>query len=425
MRYPLKIIFRILFSSLGLCLRFLWVVPAGFIAYKFARKCKNLKSLSDDEKDRIPLFFWSQVIWWEVWQRPQEFCSNLCCERPVIFFSPVQIHRRFDSLNKWKHRVELETGRGLSIISPLIFPGEYKSKLAATVNKMLLTGEIRLLLYKCPNFIFMSNSPFVGALPRILNPSLTVYDVIDDFIAFSWAPEGSEKLEKALFECSDLTFTGTSTLLDKKRKFHKDMTFVQCGVKFDMFNKPSTSAPPDDIKSLKKPVIGYIGSLSDRTDSELLDMLSKKYKDASLVLIGPIHGSFGKPPKSESIHYLGLKPHESLPLYLKAFDVCLMPFRLTEAALAINPVKTLEYLAAGKPVVSTAIPDVIKFYSDVVAIANSREHFIELVGEMIYKDQSDRVKKGVQRAQNSTWQKMTEQMNLMINDRISKKAKMR
>src|SRR5699024_145258 len=133
-----------------------------------------------------------------------------------------------------------------------------------------------------------------------------------------------------------------------------------------------TSIPiPTDIKTLSKPIIGYIGVIDERIDMDLLRNSAKLLPEYDFVMIGPLAKiTEADLAKAENIHYLGMKDYDELPNYLKAMDITMMPFALNDATRFISPTKTLEYMAAGKPIVSTAIKDVVRHYADCVHIVN-------------------------------------------------------
>ncbi len=407
--YSIKQIAQISLASIGVLIRLAIIYPLGQVLYAMRRLWPRRAS-----QGPTPLFLYSQVIWHEVWQRPQECAMRLSNYRPVIFFSPVPVHRRIDTLTRWQRRTRIQTPHGLTVETPLILPGEYKSALIFHLNRALILSEIRLLLFRTGSVIFATNSPFVDYLAKKLYFDKIIYDVIDEFVAFSWAPPCSAQMERYILEHADVVFTGTHTLYEKKKPLHSNIHFIPCGVDFQLFQNDSTMPVPADIRSIPKPIAGYIGTLSERIDLELIERLADRYPNVSIVLVGPIHGKLGAPPRRSNIYYLGLKPHEEIPAYVREFDLALMPFRLTEAALSINPVKTLEYLAAGKVVISTAIPDVERFYGNIVQIARSQEEFISLVGQCLQRDNTTLINRGIEMARRQSWDAMAERMESLL-----------
>ncbi|MCX6999894.1 MAG: glycosyltransferase [Candidatus Sumerlaeota bacterium] len=406
-----SIIIRTLFSSGKLLLRLFWLYLASLLA-------RRLKGGKDGNNNLM--VFYSQVVWCGVWQRPQEEAMGFAEKRRVLYVSPVQAHEPLVRYPDWKRVEHIDKGHGIMVFSPLIFSGQYRSGVIFRLNRFLLTAELRWMLRKEGSIIFFTNSPFVNGLPERLKARRIIYDVIDDFVSFTWAPAGAAEMEQRLLTAADIVFTGTHTLYEEKRNLRRDATFVPCGVDFEKFYKPEGSSPlpePDDIRTLPKPLIGYIGTLSERIDTDIIAGLAMRLPRASIVLIGPVHRGLDDLPHLPNIHYLGLKRHDDLPAYLHYFKVALLPFKLTKAAKAINPVKTLEYLAAGCLVVSTAIPDVVRFYSGVVEIASSREDFIEKTVRLIEGNEAWRVKRGIELARHASWRNMVEIMEAFMQQR--------
>lgn len=414
-------ILRIFFDTLLLALRAAWVIPRGWLAVRTARA--SAENSAENFSDPIPVFLYSQVAWADVWQRPQEMAVGLARHRPVLFFGPVQTHHRVWRLKGRWRRVEPGPGPGsgrLWVASPLIFPGEYRWEWARAINRVLLGAEARLALARldpraaCGRFFFLTNSPFCDTLMDKLHPRAVVYDIIDDFVKFAWAPADGPRRESAILRRADLIFTGTQTLRETKTAGYAEAHFIACGVDFERFSGGNAQPEPPDLAALPRPILGYFGTLSDRLDRDLLEALARRFPKASLVLIGPVLGSFGPPIEGRNIHYLGLKPPEALAAYAARFDVALMPFAQTEAARAINPVKTLEYLAAGCRVVSTPIPDVERFFSDVVEIHPAVEPFLNAVARLLAErgsetDQEAR-RRGIERARSRSWGAMSDEM---------------
>ncbi|MBN1903067.1 glycosyltransferase [Candidatus Sumerlaeota bacterium] len=375
------------------------------------------KRKSDKNPDDLLVIF-SQAPWRGVWQRPQEQAMGLSKYFRIVYISPLQPHEAMMHDKGWKRMESVASGKGVAVFSPLIFPGHYKSSLIFRINQWILAREMISLLRNELPVMFLTNSPFIEPALRSLPFSRLIYDVIDDFAAFDWAPPYAEKMEQNLLKKADIVFTGTYALYEQKKQHGKKPVYIPCGVDFKLFHE-AKGEEPEDIRGLPRPLIGYMGTLSDRIDSSIINGLAARLKSGSIILIGPVHGSLVDPPRAPNIHYLGLKSHDILPAYLRHVKVALLPFRLTKGVRAINPVKTLEYLAAGCVVVSTAIPDVVRFYSDVVTIASSPEDFMEKTLELSARDNTDLIHKGVERARNFSWEEMIEKMNRMIREYLA------
>lgn len=316
---------------------------------------------------RTPLLFYSQVAWDTVWQRPQEEALALSKHRPVVFVSPVQVHELKGQLaRRWRLFRRLQGGR-LLVFSPLIFSGEYRHRGIRRVNSMLLASLISSLM-KDDKYFFFTNSPFSGALLPHLKPTRILLDQIDDFCAFQWAPPEGRSLENELLARASHVFTGTGTLAhDAVGRTDAPIEYLPSGVRAGRLTKPQ--AEPADIANLPHPRVLYVGTLNDRVDGDLFLRSARAVSGGSVVVVGPRHSTFKAPKLPENVHFFGLKPHEELPGYYQHCDLGIMPFADCPAARAINPIKTLEYLAVGLPVLSAPIPDVVRYYQGVVETA--------------------------------------------------------
>jgi glycosyltransferase involved in cell wall biosynthesis len=307
-------------------------------------------------------------------------------------------------------------GGRLVVVSPLVLSGHYKSRIVHEVNCILITLHLRTWLPLGPQkFYFLTNTPFGYRPIREMMPATSrrkyhriVFDLIDDFTAFDWAPHFSRQFQEQLLRVADAVVTGTQQLANA----YAGSQFIPCGVEFAEFSdrKPE----PTDIAELSKPVIGFFGTISERIDLALVEKIASNFENASVVLVGPVYFNAEDLPKRHNLHYLGLKPHAEIPAYAQAFDVGLIPFVLTPATVKLHPVKTLEYLAAGVPVVSTALPDVEQFYSGIVEVARSHDEFIDCVRRQLKNPDPARIQAGIEKARGASWQAMTDQMNAVL-----------
>jgi glycosyltransferase involved in cell wall biosynthesis len=354
-----------------------------------------------------------------VWQRPQEYTWRSSQDRQVLYVAPVQLHNWLFQLRGRYRQVQVHRGASsgkLVVLSPLVLSGHFKSRLVHELNCRLIAAHVAGWLHGCTGIRSLVNTPF--ALRVLQNLFYTparqarlkrlVYDVIDDFTAFDWCPPFGKQFDQQLLGLADGVLTGTQQLA---RALHGSV-FVPCGVNFQQFT--TTASTPGDIGQLTRPIIGYFGTISERIDLELISQLCRSFPRASVVMIGPVHFQNVTMPQHDNLHYLGLKPHDNIPGYAQAFDIGLIPFQLTPATLQLHPVKTLEYLAAGVPVVSTALPEIEQFYQGIVDVAHSREEFIKLVQARLQQRDPVRISAGLERARGASWEAMTERMNQML-----------
>ena len=368
------------------------------------------------------VFSYSQVMWDEVWQRPQEFAWRLSAGHPVVFVAPVQVHRWLFTLGRrWKPVQVFREGRDLVVLSPLVFSGHYKSGPVFALNSLLLAALGRAWLRDATVVRAVVNTPFADQVvdamfflggERDRRLGRMMFDFIDDFAAFEWAPPGGRRMEQRLLGRSDVVITGTNELLEQVRPAAPGAEFIPCGVDFELFG---TEAPePADLAPLPRPIIGYFGSISERIDTVLISRLADEFPGATLLMVGPVHLDAESTPRAPNIHYTGLRPHDALPGYARRFAVGLIPFRITPATLKLNPVKTLEYLAAGVPVVSTEIPDVVRFFGGVVRIAEDHDRFVAHVRETLSVVDEARRDRGVAMARGASWQAMADRMEAAL-----------
>jgi glycosyltransferase involved in cell wall biosynthesis len=215
---------------------------------------------------------------------------------------------------------------------------------------------------------------------RHLDASVVVYDCMDELSKFRFAPERLLDLEQELIGRADVVFTGGASLYEAKKDRHDNVHCFPSSVDLKHFAKARRELPqPADQAELKHPRLGYYGVIDERFDIDLLRQVADMRPDWSFVIVGPVV-KIGEDelPRAANIHYLGGKTYEQLPAYLSGWDVALMPFAMNESTQFISPTKTPEYLAGGKPVVSTPVRDVVRSYGHLegVQIAHDADGFV-------------------------------------------------
>jgi len=244
-----------------------------------------------------------------------------------------------------------------------------------------------------------------------------IYDCMDELSLFKNASEHLTNQEKYLISQSNIIFTGGKSLYESKKQFHKNVHCIPNSVDNYHFAKALNGvAIPDDIASLKSPIVGYYGVIDERINLELLHEAAKKLPNISFVMIGPL-GQIeeNELPKESNIHYLGIKPYSQLPNYLKAFDVAMMPFALNDATKYISPNKTLEYIAAGRAIISTKIPDVVSDYSICINLIDTADEFCEaIVFQLERRDRLSMEMEYYKILQNTSWDATADKMKSII-----------
>ncbi len=205
-------------------------------------------------------------------------------------------------------------------------------------------------------------NPAAGVIARKLGESFLIYYCVDEYAAFSGVPSRAlAETERKLLRDADLVIVSADRLYQSKAPENPRTYLVRHGVDFDHFHRAldRETEIPQEIAGLPRPIIGYFGLISqDWIDLELLVKLAHRFSHGSLVMLGKIAMDVSRLRALPNVHLLGRKPYHSLPAYCKGFDAAIIPFPISEVTLNSNPLKAREYLAAGLPVVSTAIPEV-------------------------------------------------------------------
>ena len=248
------------------------------------------------------------------------------------------------------------------VLTPLAIPF-YGSELVRAANGALLKAQIERAMQQLgfEDVISWSFLPSSAPVSGALGESLVVYHCVDEFSAFSDAPaQEIRELERRLLLKSDVVICSSENLRADKARVNSNAHLVQHGVDLEHFAKAFSAATtvPDDLKGAPGPIIGFWGLIADWVDLPLIRHVADAFSGGTVVLLGDSKTNTKPLDGARNIRVLGRKPYADLPRYAKAFDVALMPFKVNELTLAANPLKVREYLAAGLPVVSTAIPEV-------------------------------------------------------------------
>lgn len=246
-----------------------------------------------------------------------------------------------------------------------------------------------------------------------------VYDCMDELSQFRGAPPELIDQEKRLLHRADIVFTGGYELWLKKSKQHPNVHFFGCGVEAEHFGKAlnEDTTIPADIASLPRPIVGWFGVVDERVDYDLLREMAALRPDWSFVMVGPVvKVDPADLPQAPNLHWLGGRDYKELPGYCKGFDACMMAFALNEATEFINPTKALEYLATGKPVISTPVRDVVRQYSDLVYVESDAAGFVARIDQILANNDLNRIEKGLAKASGCSWESTVARMQALIAD---------
>lgn len=244
-----------------------------------------------------------------------------------------------------------------------------------------LRRAIQMLNFK--DYVLWVGSPLMASMIKHIPASKTCYDCMDDFPGFfrGRARRRAAKLENWLLRSCDLAIATSDLLVEKAQRFNSNVHLVRNAVGIEHYSEQESTCPPD-LRSLPRPILGYVGYVGPWFDMELFKKLARGYPQGSLVIVGPVQISARGFSRLPNVHVVGQKAYREMPQYIRAFDVCLIPFQINDLTRAVNPVKFYEYCAAGKPTVSVRLPE-LEPYRSLCYLADSREEFITAVGEAL------------------------------------------
>ena len=329
---------------------------------------------SAPDHEPTTLICFSHLRWDFVFQRPQHLMNRFAREMSVIYWEePLEIGPKETAYLKVR---EAQDAPGLHVAVPHLPQGMPEDAREATLARLL---DAHLASRRGP-LIAWYYTPMMLLFSRHITPDLTVYDAMDELSKFKFAPEHLLSYEQELIDRADIVFTGGSSLYEAKKDRHHNVHCFPSSVDRAHFCKArARQFDPADQEDLPKPRLGFYGVIDERFDIELLDKAAQMRPQWSFVMVGPVVKIAEEDlPRRPNIHYLGSKTYEQLPSYLSGWDVALMPFAMNESTQFISPTKTPEYLAGGKPVVSTPIKDVVRHYGQLegVKIASTPEEFV-------------------------------------------------
>ena len=267
------------------------------------------------------------------------------------------------------------------VLSPIFIPF-HGNRLFQAANRWLLGFQIRraarkLRLEAPVSWVY---APTAAGVVGNLHEQAIVYHCVDEFSAFSDAASAILKRENELLRKSDLVVTSSARLQESKSKQNPNCHFVPHGVDYEHFRKtvaPDTSIAPE-LKDLPRPILGFHGLIADWVDLPLIAELAKRRPEWSIVIIGKTQTDVSALAKLPNVHLIGHRPYARLPEYLKGFDVAILPFVVNELTLAANPLKLREYLAAGLPVISAPLPEVVRLGA-LVHLASTATEYEQIV----------------------------------------------
>ena len=331
------------------------------------------QQLPAQEKSKVKdLVCFSHLRWDFVYQRPQHLMSRFAKQQRVFFIEEPVYHPNTDS-----YHIKL-SDENVWIVTPYLQENYVGDLSVATRQKQLLN---RLFTdKKIKRFISWYYTPMALKFSGHLTPEMIIYDCMDELSAFKFAPAELKIMEAELFKKAHLVFTGGHNLYQAKKHAHRNIHPFPSSIDKEHFFAARKKLPtPADQRNIPPLRFGFYGVIDERFDINLIREVAERRPNWQLILLGPVVKiNPDDLPKRDNIHFLGSKSYRELPAYLSGWDITMIPFEKNESTKYISPTKTPEYLAAGKPVISTSIVDVVTPYGDknLVYIADNADEFI-------------------------------------------------
>jgi UDP-galactopyranose mutase len=365
----------------------------------------------------------SHLRWNFVFQRPQHLMSRFARTHRVFFIEEPM----FDNPDA-APRSEIKTCAETGVICVTPHLSAQRSRFA---NEEALKDLLDRLIdqHDIVRPLLWYYTPAMLPFSRHIDSALIVYDCMDELANFLSASPQLPLLERELMRHAHVVFTGGHSLYQAKRALHDNIHPFPSSVDREHFRPARTLLTPEpaDQAKLPRPRLGYFGVIDERIDFGLVAALADARPQWSIIMLGPLAKIRGDDlPTRPNLHYLGGKPYKDLPRYVSGWDVALMPFALNEATRFISPTKTPEYLASGRPVVSTPVTDVVHQYGEMrcVRIASSADSFIaecEAALKMIASEDDWR-KDADAAIEKLSWQTTFERMCQLIEEAIARRA---
>jgi UDP-galactopyranose mutase len=374
------------------------------------------------EFDQLDIICFSHLRWNFVYQRPQHLLSRFAQNHRVFFveepvFDDVHAHLTVSASTEW-----------VNVVVPHLAPGSSQAATELALEQLLKNLFDNQNIHRA---LFWYYTPMALPFTHSLRAVGRVYDCMDELSAFKGAPPRLLELEAALLKKADIVFTGGHSLYEAKKHRHPRIYPAPSSIDGEHFATARKRQPsPADQAAIPNPRLGFYGVIDERMDLELLDRAATLRPDWHWVIIGPVVKiDPASLPQHPNIHYLGGKDYRELPAYLSGWDVAILPFARNESTLFISPTKTPEYLAAGRPVVSTSIRDVVQPYGEqgIVRIADSPEDFIAAAEAAMKNTRENRARRDKADAflANTSWNRTYHTMETLIRAALTKRHNVR
>lgn len=375
----------------------------------------------------------STIDWQFIWQGHQEIMSTLASNGNRVLFientgvrapSLRDLPRVRQRLRNWWHGTKgfRQERENLYVLSPIIVPFPY-SRVARWVNRTLLLRSLRRWMraarFGRPIVWTFLPTPLARDVIRELDPVATIYYCIDDLASSSPGARRISRSEEALFREADLVFVTSEKLRQRASRSSDRVHLFPFAVSYRKFDaaREAAGGVPDDLASLRHPIVGYVGGLHQWVDFDLMHQVARAMPDVSFVFIGPAQTDTSQLEGLPNAHLLGQQPHDQVPGYMKGFDVGIVPYRISEYTANVYPTKLNEYLAMGLPVVTTDLPEIRRFnarHGETVAVAADVGEFVEAIRAALRPVTPEVRARRIAIARENSWATRLEAMSALV-----------
>lgn len=364
-------------------------------------------------------------------QMMREFSANV----PVLYVNSIgmrppkvgegamffkRIKRKLKSLSRGLVHVR----NNFSVFSPATLPGGGRGAFASWIARQALTVQVKFAARRCgirKPLVWVA-CPTAETVTDALNPAMVIYQRTDRFEDFAGVdPKRIKQFDQNLKRKAQMVLFCARELYEAEKSQNSGSLFVDHGVDFHHFCQAGIEfdergTEPEDLKQIPHPRVGFIGGIDSHTfDPELFVEIVAKLQDVQFVMIGACSLPDGWCPY-ENVHFLGQRPYEQVAQYMAASDVLIMPWNQSEWIKACNPVKMKEYLAVGRPVVSTYFPE-IDYFSDQIVVARSSDDFSAQIKHLLLDQPGGTVERR-NKVQTHTWSSKAQQVRDAIDNTV-------
>lgn len=329
----------------------------------------------------------SSTHWHFLWQRPQQIMLRLSRDYNVLYVDPpypVPLKEIHNTATYQKVNIQnrlKSVNNSLKVLTPYKIAdcaGEAVENFKIE-NTWFIKNQVQKALTSLRWYqplLWIYDLPSVSLIEK-LDERGVLYDCVDSFSSFSWADPKTQSWEDDLLNKANVVLTSADTLYKERSTRNRNTYFVPNAADYDHFSKCGSfeNVTPAELKNIKSPQLAFIGAVYEWLDFSLIEKIAVNNPDWNLIMVGPKQHDL-KIPECNNIHWLGARDYKSLPLYMQSFDLMLIPFLQNEVTKHANPIKLWEYLAAGKAVISTDLPEVPEL-PEVIWLSDAHESFIE------------------------------------------------